>query len=280
MGEFLYGTSSWSSPDWAGVFYPEGMPPGDYLGHYAQEFRTVEADVTYYRVPSRQMVEGWDRKTPDDFVLCAKFPRSIVHAGAERLPDEKRLLMPGEVGDDLERFLEAMSILGDKCGPLILQFPYFNKKVFTDPTPFLERLDTFLAGLPTEFRYGVEIRNKTWLAAPLLEILRRHRTALVLVDLKYMPHPADLMGDLDLLTTDFVYVRLIGDRKAVEARTRTFDRVVMDQGPRLSRWARLLREVIPRSERTLVFANNHFAGHGPATIRDLAALVEENEGKS
>ncbi len=278
MGEFLYGTSSWSASSWEGVFYPEGMPPGDYLSHYAQEFRTVEADVTYYRVPSRQMVEGWNRKTPDHFVLCAKFPRSIVHAGEERLPDEKRLLNPAEIGDDLERFLEAMSILGDKCGPLILQFPYFNKKVFTGPEPFLERLDTFLEGLPTEFRYGVEIRNRAWLATPLLEVLRRQRTALVLVDLKYMPHPADLAGDLDLLTTDFVYVRLIGDRKAVEERTKTFDRIVLDQGPRLARWASLLREMIPRAERTLVFANNHFAGHGPATIRDLAAQVEGHEG--
>ena len=102
----------------------------------------MEADVTYYRVPSSKMVEGWNRKTPDDFVLAAKFPRSIVHAGEERLPDEKRLLNPTEVGDDLERFLAAMSILGDKCGPLILQFPYFNKKVFTGPEPFLERLDS------------------------------------------------------------------------------------------------------------------------------------------
>jgi uncharacterized protein YecE (DUF72 family) len=276
MGEFLYGTSSWSAASWEGVFYPEGMPPGDYLTHYATEFRTVEADVTYYRVPSPQMVEGWKRKTPDDFVLCAKFPRSIVHAGEERLPDGQRLLNPAVVGDDLGRFLSAMSILGSKCGPLVLQFPYFNKKVFTGPEPFLQRLDTFLGALPREFRYGVEIRNKDWLAAPLLEVLRRHRTALVLVDLKYRPHPTDLAGDLDLLTTDFVYVRLIGDRKAVEDRTRTFDRVVIDQGPRLARWAGLLREMIPRAERTLVFANNHFAGHGPATIRDLAAQVKGN----
>lgn len=278
MGEFLYGTTSWSSSGWAGVFYPEGMPPGDYLGHYAQEFRAVEADVTYYRVPSQKMVEGWARRTPDDFVLSAKFPRSIVHGGTERLPDEKRLLNASVVGEDVTRFLEAMAILGDKCGPLILQFPYFNKKVFSGPEPFLQRLDIFLASLPTEFRYGVEIRNKAWLAAPLLEVLRRHRTALVLLDLNYMPHPDDLDDDLDLLTTDFSYVRLIGDRKAVEDRTKTFDRIVMDKGPRLTRWAQLLREIIPRAQRTLVFANNHFAGHGPATIRDLAAQVEGTEG--
>ncbi len=268
--------TSWSAPSWKGVFYPAGMPPRDYLSHYATEFRTVEADVTYYRVPSEKMVEGWYRKTPDDFVLSAKFPRTIVHAGRERLPDGARLLNLDAVGDDLERFLASMSSLGEKCGPLILQFPYFNKKVFTGPEPFLERLETFLAELPVEFRYGVEIRNKSWLGEPLLEVLRRHRTALVLLDLSYMPHPADLRSDLDLVTTDFVYVRLIGDRKAVEERTKTFDRIVLDQGPRLSRWAELLRDMIARVERTLVYANNHYAGHGPATIRELAAQVERD----
>jgi uncharacterized protein YecE (DUF72 family) len=274
MGEFLYGTSSWSASSWDGVFYPKGMAPGDYLAFYAGVFQTVEADVTYYRIPSRQMVEGWNRKTPDGFVLCAKFPRTIVHAGEERLPDGDLLLKSDKIGSDVDRFLEAMSCLGPKCGPLVLQFPYFNKKVFTGPEPFLERLDTFLGALPSEFRYAVEIRNRTWLKPPLMEVLRRHRTALVLVDLKYMPHPDSLVEEIDLVTTDFTYVRLIGDRKAVEERTKTFDRIVMDQTPRLARWAQLLQDLIPRSERTLVFANNHFAGHGPATIGELATLVE------
>jgi uncharacterized protein YecE (DUF72 family) len=82
------------------------------------------------------------------------------------------------------------------------------------------------------------------------------------------------MDEIDLVSTDFIYVRLIGDRKAVEDRTKTFDRIVLDQTPRLERWAALLRDLSPKAERTLVFANNHFAGHGPATIGELATLVE------
>jgi uncharacterized protein YecE (DUF72 family) len=275
MGDILYGTSSWSSSGWDGVFYPKGMAPGDYLNFYAGRFRIVEADVTYYRVPSRQMVEGWRRKTPDDFTLCAKFPRTIVHAGHERLPDGDVLLMPERVGEDVDRFLTSMSFMGARCGPLVLQFPYFNKKVFTGPEPFLERLDRFLESLPGEFRYAVEVRNRTWLARPLLEVLRQHQVALVLVDLKYMPHPDELMDTMPLQTTDFIYVRLIGDRQAVESRTKTFDRIVMDQTPRLERWARLLHRMIPQARQTMVFANNHFAGHGPATIGELADLVEK-----
>jgi uncharacterized protein YecE (DUF72 family) len=273
MGEILYGTSSWSESSWNGVFYPEGMAPADYLTHYATRFRTVEADVTYYRVPSHRMVSGWERKTPDGFLLAAKFPRSIVHAGEGKLPDADKVLNRSAVGEDTGRFLEAMAILGPKCGPLILQFPYFNKKVFEGPEPFLERLDEFLESLPDDLRFGVEIRNRAWLGEPLLSVLRDHGAALVLVDLSYMPHPADLAGKFDLLTAGFTYVRLIGDRKAVEEKTSTFDRIVIDQRPRLERWARLLQDVSGRAELTLVYANNHYAGHAPSTIDELAGLV-------
>ena len=55
------------------------------------------------------------------------------------------------------------------------------------------------------------------------ELLRRHRTALVLVDLNYMPHPADLAQRFDLFTTDFTYARLIGDRKAIDALGKPID---------------------------------------------------------
>jgi uncharacterized protein YecE (DUF72 family) len=277
-GRFLYGTSSWSEPSWVGSFYPPGTKSADMLRVYAAEFATVEADSTYYRVPSASMVRGWRAKTPPGFVLSAKFPRSIVHCGAGERPDASKVLVPEHVGADTQRFLEAMAELGDRCGPLVLQFPYFNREAFAGPAPFLERLAAYLDLLPRGFRYGVEVRNKAWIAPPLLDLLRARGVALVLVDLVYMPHPADLAARLDVVTADFVYARLIGDRKAVEARTATFDQVVLDQGPRLERWAELLAGLIPRVRETCAYANNHYAGHGPATIRELARRVAARGG--
>ena len=244
------------------------------LAVYATHFPAVEADVTYYRVPDAKLVQGWDRKTPAGFKLCAKFPRAIVHGGDAATPDPGKLLLRSEVGADLDRFLQAMRLLGDKCGPLVLQFPYFNKQAFSSAAPFLSRLDAFLAELPGDFRYAVEVRNKSWIGQPLLDLLQARRVALVLVDLLYMPHPAELAEKLDLLTTDFVYARLIGDRKAVEALTKTFDRIVVDQTPRLLRWAQLLQQFMQRVPELYVFANNHYAGHGPATIRALMEMIE------
>ena len=149
--------------------------------------------------------------------------------------------------------------------------------MFRDRAPFFERLDAFLGALPERFRYAVELRNRDWIDGELCELLRGHRAALVLVDLAGMPHPAELAGRLDLVTTDFVYARLIGDRKRIDALTRTFDRIVVDQSRRLSSWAALLRGLGERAADVWVFANNHYAGHGPATIEELRHLVEGGE---
>ena len=276
MGRLRFGTSSWSEKSWSGSFYPQGLAAREQLPFYATCFDSVEADVTYYRIPSRSMVQGWAERTPDGFTLSAKFPRSIVHGGESARPDPKKVLLPEVVGQDLETFLETMSLLGPKCGPLVLQFPYFNRSVFPGPEPFLERLQLFLDALPPGFRYAVEIRNKAWLAEPLLQLLREHGVALVWVDLIYLPHFADLADRLELVTADFVYLRLIGDRKAVEkAAEGRFDRIVIDQSARLERWAELLRESLGRVPETFAYANNHFAGFGPETIRDLARRVGE-----
>lgn len=259
----IYGTASFSEKSWVGSFYPEGTQPRDFLKHYATQFGAVEADTTYYGVPRESMIAGWRERTPDGFQICAKFPRTLVHAGEARQPDPDKILTDEKETDE---FLEVMRGLGDKCGPLVLQFPFFARDLISRGD-FLERLDVYLGKLPDDFRYGVELRNRTFICDPFLHILRRHNVAFVATELPYMPHPAELAKKFDLVTTDFFYGRLIGDRKAVDAKTKTFDRIVLDQGESLDRWAEMLQEIA--ADKIYLFANNHFAGHGPATIREL-----------
>jgi uncharacterized protein YecE (DUF72 family) len=269
------GTSSFSEKSWVGPFYPAGTKPAEYLAHYATAFDTVEVDSTYYAIPSRATVEGWARKTPARFTFALKFPRSIVHGGAAEKPDPARVLHWDAVGADTERFLGLMELLGPRRGALLLQFPYFNQQAFREPAPFFERLDAFLARLPRGPRYAVELRNKAWIGPAALELLARRSVALALSDLVYMPHPLELWRRHGpaLLTADHVYGRLIGDRKAIDALTDTFDRVVVDQSPRLAQWVELLRELSARNLDTFVYVNNHYAGHGPGTVRELAARL-------
>lgn len=270
MGRILVGTSSWTAKGWIGPFYPEGTPRNRWLSHYATRFSTVEVDSTYYGIPRHSTVRGWADSTPDDFVMSAKFPRSVVHRGDGRRPDGATVLRPDVVGSDVDAFLEAMILLGPRCGPLVLQFPYFNRGAFAGPGPFLDRLATFLDTLPPDFRYAVEVRNRAWLKPPLLALLRDRNIALVLVDIRYMPHPEEVARSLDLVTADFVYARLIGDRKEVEAHTTTFDRIVVDRTARLEGWVRLIQAYAQRVSFVAAYANNHYAGYAPGTVRGLS----------
>jgi len=59
-------------------------------------------------------------------------------------------------------FVGTVQVLGDKLGPMVFQFPYFNKDVFNSPVQFIDRLKPFFKKLPRggEYKFAVEIRNK------------------------------------------------------------------------------------------------------------------------
>ena len=129
--ELRLGTSAFTAAGWEGSFYPEGMPAREFLSYYSQKFDTVEVDSTFYRSPSHSTVRGWYEKTPKDFIFSAKVPQIITH--------EKCLV---DCGEDLATYLGAMELLGEKLGPLLFQFGYFNKKAFKTVDEFLARLDS------------------------------------------------------------------------------------------------------------------------------------------
>jgi len=271
------GTSSFSESDWVGPFYPPGTKPADFLAYYATRYSTVEVDATYYAIPSRRTVEGWSKKISNDFILSAKFPRSIVHGGEGARPDSKIVLVPDATYNDRDRFLEVMSLMGKRLGPLVLQFPYFAKAVFASSNEFIERLDRFLDDLPNGFRYAVEIRNRNWLTKSFIDILKRHNAALVLVDQAWGD---ELAGKYDILTSDYVYIRLLGDRKEIEAVTKKWDREVIDRADRMQRWADLIAKLIEREVETLIYINNHYAGYAPATADRLHDMILEKIASS
>jgi len=275
-----YGTSSWSEKSWVGPFYPPGTKPGDMLAAYAREFDTVEADSTYYHRPSRDLLRRWAEVTPPGFVLASKMPREcFLGCDDPRALDPARV-MAAELEPLAAAHVAALATLREagKLGPVLIQFPWFRKDVFAGLDAFLARLDPYLARLGAgTCRWAVEVRNREYLHAELLDVLRRHKAALALVEIRAMPHPADLVERLDVRTTDFFYARLIGDRSAVERVTKTFDKVVLDRSASLRRWAQLLR-VQAASADGFVYANNHYAGFGVGTIREFRRMVEGEGG--
>ena len=258
MTDIYIGTSAFTAEGWPGTFYPKGMKPADFLSFYATKFNTVELDNTFYRVPSASTVEGWNNKTPKGFIFTAKVPQTITH--------EKVLV---NCQEDLEYFLKTMDALGDKLGPLLFQFGYFNQKAFKTQADFLAVLKPFLKKLPKDYKFALEIRNKNWLDAVFADVLREHGIALALIDQSWVPRPWELKQKFDLVTANFSYVRWLGDRKGIEQETKTWDKTIVDRKDDLKNWVEVFKSVVSNKKvlKLFAFANNHYGGHAPATVK-------------
>jgi len=255
------GTSAFTAAGWAGSFYPRDLPERDYLSYYAQHFDAVEVDSTFYRTPAASTTRGWYEKTPKGFLFAAKVPQQITHE--QMLVDCK---------EEVAGFLKVMDLLKEKLGPLLFQFPYFNRTKFKSGGEFVARLQPFLKSLPAGYRFVVEIRNRQWLDAKFADTLRERGVAVALVDHPWMPRPAELFAKFDPLTAGFAYIRWLGDRKGIEEQTKTWDRVILDPRPQLLEWVEVCRRIAKRKIQILAFANNHYAGHAPATIEMFRQL--------
>jgi uncharacterized protein YecE (DUF72 family) len=258
LPNILLGTSSFTASGWEGSFYPKGMRSTDYLAFYATQFSTVEVDSTFYGCPSPTTVSNWAARTPEDFTFSVKVPQVITH--------EKALV---DCGTEFEEFLKTMDILGPKLGPMVFQFPSFDRWKFPKQESFLAVLTPFLKKLPADHKFVVEIRNKNWLDGRFADVLREHKVALALTDTSFVPRPWEMRQKFDLITADFVYVRWLGDRKGIEKQTTTWDKTVVDRTNDLKNWVDILKAMVndKKIRKLFAYANNHYAGHGPATVK-------------
>jgi uncharacterized protein YecE (DUF72 family) len=267
MPDFHIGTSSFTAAGWAGSFYPAGMRPADFLTYYATKFDTVEVDSTFYRTPSASTVTGWNRKTPDDFVFAVKVPQQITH--------EKVLV---DCDTEFNEFVRVMELLGDKLGPMLFQFPFFNSIAFGSGAQFTATLKPFLKKLPKDHKFAIEVRNKTWLSASFADLLREHGVALALQDQCWMPMPWDYK--FDPITAEWTYIRWLGDRKEIERVANRWDKTVVDRTAQLSSWVDFCQAIKKRGVTIFAYANNHYAGHGPATVAEFLEMWEKGEHRA
>ncbi|HEV2519771.1 MAG TPA: DUF72 domain-containing protein [Thermoplasmata archaeon] len=241
------GCSSWTSDAWWGRVYPTDMKEGDRLGRYASLYDTVEVDSSYYRAPSAFLVRRWASVTPEGFLFALKFPRDLL--------DPKKPVNHADIG----AFLENCRLLGPKLGPILLQFPPWVKPGRAEP--FLRAL---LAALDPGLRYSVELRDAGWFRGPtwknLAAELGDRRIALTWSYLTYVDVPPEL-------TSDFVYLRFIGDHTTVP--DATHGEIRIDRTPELKRWVLRLKEVDETIHDMFAFFNNHFAGFAPASVNDF-----------
>ena len=66
-------------------------------------------------------------------------------------------------------------------------------------------------------------------------------------------------------TTDFAYLRWMGPDRAIT----DYSHVQVDRSAELDAWAAMIPALLAQVRTMYGYANNHFAGHSPASIRML-----------
>ena len=246
MQNLHLGTIGWSYSFWKGNFYPPKTPSKDFLAYYATRFDTVEVDSTFYRIPTQQAVANWKSQTPQNFRFSLKFPSVITHV--KMLRDCER---------ETAFFFERTKFLGEKLGPLLLQFPpNFGVDRLPDLAAYLEKL-------PKTNRYVVEVRNKGWLNKDYYSLLRANNAASAWVDSPNMPLNAEV-------TSDFLYVRLEGDRKKVNG---TLGKIEADTQDSLRVWADRLKPHLSGKMEVFGYFGKYFSGYPPSDVDFLSKLL-------
>src|SRR5256885_8363678 len=153
------GTSGFSYAAWKGKFYPATLAGSKMLGFYAGRFNGVELNGSFYRTPPESTLLNWAVQTPPGFRFCMKANRGLTYS-AEAFD---------KVG--LARiFTERIAILGDRLGPVLLQFPPTRQRN-------VGLLDSLLGALGRPAPAG--FRPQTWVADETYPVIRRHGGALV-----------------------------------------------------------------------------------------------------
>jgi uncharacterized protein YecE (DUF72 family) len=236
------GTSGWTYDDWSGRFYPEEVKAADRLVYYVGKFPTVEVNATFYRTPTQNMIDAWNRKLPAEFHLVVKGSRLVTH--------QKKLV---DCDEPLRVFLDRAGQL-KRLRVILWQLP---PSLHKDP----DRLGRFLDSLPKirtahgYVRHAVEFRHASWWDEETAELLRRHAAAFVAVS-----HPN--LPDTVFATCDFLYVRFHGLGQQLYRYDYSREE--------LAGWAARLAPLLP-TRRLYAFFNNDYEANAP---RNAVVLAE------
>jgi uncharacterized protein YecE (DUF72 family) len=248
------GTSGFYYDDWVGPVYPADMPRWQWLSFYADQFNTVELNVTYYRIPDTRTVKGWVDRTPADFLFTVKANRTITHERED---------------PDFAGFLECVKILSDaqKLACVLAQFPYAFR-----PNPenheYLHQLREGLREVPVV----IEFRRSQWVRSETFELLEKLNFGFCCVD---EPRLRGLMPPIAKATGPVAYVRFHGRNAEKwwnhDQAWERYDYTYSEQ--ELKEWVSKIRDLDNAAPLVVVYANNHYRGQSVDTINKLKQLL-------
>ena len=252
------GTSGFSYDDWIGHFYPEGMRKPDMLRYYAERFKAIEVNFTYYRMPDARTLAQMAAKTPPGFQFVVKAHSEMTHerSGAT---------------EPFAQFAAALQplIAAGKFGCVLAQFPY-SFKPDAQAAAYVRFLREQLADLPVV----VEFRNSQWVSNATFQLLGELGLGYCCVD---EPKLRGLMPPVAVATADPAYVRFHG-RNAEhwfehEQAWQRYDYLYSED--ELREWVPKVRQLAEQTSRTYVFFNNHYQSKAAINASLFDQLLEE-----
>ncbi len=256
------GLPFWGFEEWRGGLYTEDSRRSDFLRQYGRVFNAVEGNTTFYAAPPPRTVEKWNCESPDPFRFCFKLPRTITHDAMLR-----------GVHDETHAFLEGIAPLRGKLAPLMIQLPpVFGARE-------LPRLESFLADLPSGFRYAVEFRAPELVAEGMLaqiveDLLEAAGVGRVIMDTRPL---RDGLGDhlyLDAARRQKPNLPVREDALSADP----IIRIVFHPDPTinerwLDRWSKILARWIGAGLEPIVFVHSPSNRESPSIARDLLARI-------
>ncbi len=281
------GTCSWKYDSWEGLVYSQ-KKPDNYLAEYSRMYNTVEIDQWFWSLfgvdkvalPAPATVEEYTRSVPEDFRFSVKIPNSITLTHFYRKKKTDPLVEnPHFLSRDLFRqFLDLLSPMGSKLGPLMFQFEYLNKQKMPDQNSFMEKFSEFIQKTDSSFQYTVEIRNPNYLNRSYFEFLKNLELGHVFLQGYYMPSMVPLFRKFGELLTGTAVIRLHGpDRSNIEELSGgNWNRILEPKDDELKQIGDVVRDLLDRKMEVYINVNNHYEGSAPLSIRRLEKFLPKD----
>jgi uncharacterized protein YecE (DUF72 family) len=242
-------------------------------------------DAAYYKFPDERWLAELVSQTPADFQFALKVTDQITIKHFPNLPRFGRVAgQPNTnfLNADLFKsaFLAPCKAVQPNIGLLIFEFSHFGASDFERGREFVEALDRFLARLPEGWRYGVEIRNRSFLQPEYFAALARHGAAHIYNSWQDMPP----IGEQMALAGSRTNLSLCGARLLLRP-GRKYEEAVKLFSPYESikdlyaegraAGTKLVQEAIRAggTGKTFIYVNNRFEGNALETIAGIISDI-------
>jgi uncharacterized protein YecE (DUF72 family) len=239
--DYYIGTSGWHYNHWRGPFYPQKLPPKEWLEFYAQKFNTVEINASFYRLPQEKTFDAWLKAVPSGFCFAVKVSRFITHI--KHLKDSQ---------EPLRTFLDRAKHLDRSLGPLLYQLPAgFHRDD--------DRLEEFLKSLDKRFKHVFEFRHLSWMDETVFKLLYKYQVGFCIFDMPGFTSPV-------VATSNFAYLRFHGHDDLYSSRYPEAE---------LADWAGKLLKLSSAVQIIYIYFNNDAGGYAIENALTIRKYLEE-----